>query len=157
MRILKKRMKGSVTIEYTLLLPVLFIVYTFLIAVALFQYNQCLITTNVYLIGNQSMELARQDGEGKMKILKEKASRLYYDKYILIEDVQTAYSVKGSRVEIVGSGKMKNALNSVGIGEESWEFYAKFEQDVLDATSILYLYKNVRNQLQQNGQKEEAQ
>ncbi len=155
MRALKKYIKGSVTIEYTLLLPILLVVYTFLIAVALFQYNQCLLATNLYLVGNQGMELARQDGENKIRVLKEKAASLYHEKYIMVEDVQTTYSIKGNHVEIVGIGKMRNLLNAVGIGEESWELYAKCEQDVLDATNILRLYKNVRDQVQSKTQKEE--
>jgi hypothetical protein len=101
------------------------------------------------------MELARQDGEEKIKALKGKAARLYHEKYIMIEDVQMMYSVKGNHVEIIGVGKMRNLLNPVGIGEEAWEFYVKCEQDVLDVISVLRLYKNVRDQLQSKIPKEE--
>jgi hypothetical protein len=155
MRVLKKCMKGSVTIEYTLLLPILMVVYTFLVVVALFQYNQCLLETNLYLIGNQGMELARQDGEGRITVLKSKAARLYQEKYIMVEDVRTMYSVKGNHVEIVATGKIRNPLNFIGLGEEVWELYAKCEQEVLDTTSILRLYKNIRDRLQSQIQKEE--
>lgn len=155
MKSFKRYMKGSVTIEYTLLLPVLLLVYTFLIFMALFQYNHCLLTTNLYLIGNQGMELAKQDGEEKSRMLKEKEERLYYEKYILAEDLLTTYSIKGNHIEIVGTGEMVNGLNVWGIGEDKWKLYAKCEKDVLDAVSMLGIYKNIRNQIQQRVSQEE--
>ena len=148
MKVFKQNMKGFITIEYALLLPVLLVVYTFLITIAIYQYNECLLITNLYLIGNQRMELARQEGEGQIDLLEGKRARLYDEKYILVEDMQTKYSVKGNHIEIIGTGKMTNPLASVGVGEEAWEIYAKCEQNVLDATIVLHLYKNIRNQLQ---------
>lgn len=65
------------------------------------------------------------------------------------------YSVKGNHVEIVATGKIRNPLNFIGLGEEMWELYAKCEQEVLDTTSILRLYKNIRDRLQSQIQKEE--
>ena len=157
MKIAKKSMKGSVTIEYTLLLPVLLAVYTFLIVMAIYQYNECLLTSNLYLIGNQRMELARQDGDGgeQVDLLKRRAARLYYEKYILVEDMQTKYSVKGKHIEITGIGMMRNPLALIGIGNEEWMISGKCEQDVLDATGVLRLYKNIRDQLQFQISKEE--
>ena len=155
MNVFKKCLKGSVTVEYTLLLPVLLAVYTFLIAMAIYQYNECLLISNLYLIGNQRMELARQDGEKQVNLLKERAAKLYYEKHILVEDMQTKYSVKRNYIEITGIGQMRNPLALIGIGNEEWTISAKCEQDVLDAVGVLRVYKNIRDQLQFQISKEE--
>lgn len=155
MKGLQTYLKGSVTIEYTLLLPILLLVYTFLIMLALFQYNRCLLTTNVYLIGNQGIALVREDAEVKNRMLKEKEARLYYEKYILVEDLQTTYSIKGNHIEIIGTGNMINPLQAVGIGVEKWKLSARCKKEVIDPVSMLGIYKNVRDQIQQRIPKEE--
>lgn len=155
MKVYKQHLKGSVTVEYTLLLPILLIVYIFLIDVAIYQYNECLLTSNLYLIGNQRMELARYGDDEKISLLKKRAAKLYYEKYLLVEDMQTKYSVKGGHVEITGSGKMRNPLALVGIGDKAWRISVSCEQDVLDVTNILRIYKDIQNQLRSKIPKEE--
>ena len=156
MKVFKKYLKGSVTIEYTLLLPVLLAVYTFLIAMAIYQYNECLLMSNLYIIGNQRMELARLDGEEQVNLLKGRTARLYYEKYILVEVMQTKYSIKRKHIEITGIGKMRNPLAVIGIGNEEWTIRARCEQDVLDAVGVLRVYKNIGDQLRFQISKEES-
>lgn len=77
----KKAVDGFVTIEYTLLIPVLLIFYTFLICMGLYQYNECLLRTNMYLLGCEGARLFEKEVSSKIEILQNVQERLYYDKY----------------------------------------------------------------------------
>lgn len=155
MRGCKRTVKGIVTIEYTLLLPSLIVVYVFLIAMLLYSYNQCLLTTNLYLIANQGPEIKNLDAEEKVVLLKEKESKLYYKKYILVEDLQTSYLIKGDKIEIKGIGTMINIFDNWGLREDGWKVRAKCERYLLDGSYVLRIYKQLRDDLLHNRIEEE--
>ena len=152
----KKAVDGFVTIEYTLLIPVLLIFYTFLICMGLYQYNECLLRTNMYLLGCEGARLFEKEVSSKIEILQNVQERLYYDKYLLVEDIRTVYSVKGNHIEIHGNGKMPNPLAVLGIGEDNWELSAVCDADVINAAETLRLCKMFRDIVEENVSKEEV-
>lgn len=134
-----------ITIEYTLLLPVLLLLYTFLIYIGIYQYDQCILQTNMYLLGSKGTALYTENPEEKVQSLQEKERQLYYDKYLLAEQLQTAYSVKGNRIQLNGSGKVFHPLSVFGLGGTYWELHAKSEVTAVSGANILRLCKQAKN------------
>ncbi len=58
------------TIETSLLIPVLLFVYSFLVYIGLFQYNQCLLQSNTYILGLDT------------------DAQIYSEKYLLAEEIE---------------------------------------------------------------------
>lgn len=134
-----------ITIEYTLLLPVLLLLYTFLIYIGIYQYDQCILQTNMYLLGSKGAALYIETPEEKLQCLQEIEQHLYYDKYLLAEQLQTAYSVKGNRIQLNGSGKVFHPLSVFGLGGTYWELHAKSEATAASGANILRLCKQAKN------------
>ena len=153
----KKNIDGFITIEYTLLIPVLLILYTFLICMGLYQYDQCLLRTNMCLLGSEASCMANEEASSKVALLQEIEENLYYDKYLLVDEMQTVYSVKGNDIKVSGSGRMLNPLNVFGIGEEMWNLNAVCEAEAVNAAETLRLCKTVRCLLQETLSKEEKE
>lgn len=151
----RKEVDGFVTVEYTLLIPVLLILYTFLICIGLYQYNQCILRTNIYLLASEGAGLSNVGAASKIVQLQDIEERLYHDKYLLVDEMQTAYSVRGNHIEIRGSGNMLNSLAVWGIGEKRWNLSAVCEVEAIDAVETLRACKIIRNTLQETLEKEE--
>lgn len=150
----KKYVGGFITIEYTLLIPVLLVLYTFLVCIGLYQYNQCVLRTNIFLLGVEGSELAGEDAAAKITALKEIEQQLYYDKYILTENLQSSYAARGNHIEIIGSGTMFNSLAGWGIGEENWNLKASCEVNAVNAAEVLHMCKTAYNIVQKELEEE---
>lgn len=144
----KKEADGFITIEYTLLIPVLLVLYTFLVCIGLYQYNQCILRTNIYILGTEGSQLMNEEASSRVAMIQEMEELLYYDKYLLAEELQTAYSVSGNHIEICGSGKMTNPFAVWGLGETSWELKASCKLELISSARTLQLCKAIRNTLQ---------
>ncbi len=142
-RFFKRGIGGFVTIEYTLLLPVLLIVYTFLIGIGLYQYNQCLLDTNVYLLAGKGADLYGISSDEQVKRLQQLEGRLYYDKYFLAENIATMYQIRGNHITISGSAEMSNPLAAFQIGEEKWQLYTECTVNLINPAETLRLCKAV--------------
>ena len=145
----KKEVDGFVTIEYTLLIPVLLVLYTFLVYIGMYQYNQCLLRTNVYILGTEGVHFMNVEASSKAAMLQEIEDQLYYDKYLLAEELQTDYSVRGNHIEICGSGKMTNPFAVLSLGEDDWELNASCEVETISSAETLRLCKVIRKTLQE--------
>ena len=64
-----KKDNAFVTVEYSLLLPILFLIYAVLIYVGIYQYNECLLQNDAFLYAIEGEEAP------------------YSDKYILVEEM----------------------------------------------------------------------
>lgn len=144
----KKKLDAFVTIEYTLLLPVFMMLYTVLIYIALFLYNQCVLQTNVYLLGMEGACFTARNATQTIDWLQNKEKHLYNQKYLLAEGLEMRYRVQGNQIEITGSGHMPNPLSAVGLGEEMWDLNAYSKATVISPVNILRLCEKARELLQ---------
>ena len=121
----EKKLKAFVTIEYSLLLPVLLLIFTFLVYIGVYLHNQCVIQTNMYILAVEGARLSADDTSQRISLLREQEKKLYKDKYILTEKLQTTYRVVGNKLIISGSGQMTNPFWKFGIGEDFWQLSAE--------------------------------
>ena len=121
-----RKVSGFVTIEYGLLIPLLYMLYTFLIYVAIYQYNQCLLQTDSCFValGQQTI--------------------VYENKYLLAEDIQIDYTHKGNELYVKGKGSMSSPLFFIGIGEKNWYLQSEVEAEVYAPTKILRFFKGMK-------------
>lgn len=144
----KKELGAFVTIEYTLLLTILMMLYTFLICMGLYLYNQCVLQTNVYLLGVEGAHLTDRNATQTIDWLQNKEKRLYNQKYLLAEGLEVHYRVQGNQIEITGSGQMPNPLSAVGLGANQWDLNAYSKVTVISPVNTLRLCEVARKLLQ---------
>lgn len=152
----RKCVGGFVTIEYTLLIPILLILYTFLVCMGLYQYNQCILCTNIRILGTEGAQMIEESSAERVRELQEIEKKLYLGKYILAEGMQTIYQAQGNHVKIVGRGVMGNPLAVFGIGTDKWDLYAECDVTVINPADTLRVCKAVKNIVQNSLSEEEG-
>lgn len=152
-----KKLDAFVTIEYSLLLPVILTLFTMLVCIGLYLHNQCVLQTNVYILSIEGARLNVDDEEQRIMLLQKKETELYNDKYILAEDMQTTYQIKGNEIAITGGGRMVNPFSLFGMGESAWELSAESKANVINPSETLRVIKNVRNLLEKLPLEEERE
>ena len=121
----KKNVKAFVTIEYSLLLPVLLLLFTFLVYIGVYLHNQCVLQTNVYLLAVKGARAEAESIGERIAHLQEQEKMLYKNKYLLAENIQTNYSAQRNKLVITGSGQMVNPFFASGTGGAMWQMFAE--------------------------------
>ncbi len=123
-----RKIQAFITIEYTLLLPILTLLYVFLIYIGLYEYNASLLLADTYFLAL----------EGEIN---------YENKYLLAEHVQIDCIQKGNALNVVGRGSMRSPLAMMGIGAKDWQFQTSLDIQKHSATKVLRLLKEVEDGL----------
>ena len=137
-----RRVEAFVTIEYSLLLPGIMAVFTMLVCMGLYLHNQCVLQTNIYILSIEGAGMYADNAEHRLTSLQKKEAGLYKEKYVLAEDIQTAYRLRGNNMVITGSGRMANPFWIFGIGEMSWELKAESNVNIINPCEMLLLIKS---------------
>lgn len=138
---LMKKVDAFVTIEYTLLLPVLLMLYTFLIYIGLYQYNQCIMQNNVCLLALEGYH--KNYAAEEFKPLYQMEEELNADKYILGENIRTQYEIRRGKLRISSQGELTNPLSKLGLGQAQWELRGACEVSCVQPTQFLRLSKEI--------------
>lgn len=123
-----KKVDAFVTVEYALLLPVLFLIYAVLIYIGIYQYNACLLQNDVYFCAM------------------EEASTAYANKYMLMEEVGVEVHQKANQLSIVGKGKMGTPFVVWGVADEFWSLEHTLEVQKHSPQNILRICKGLKNE-----------
>lgn len=146
---LSVRSDAFVTIEYSLLMPVLLCMYTFLVYIGLFQYNRCLQQTNTFILGIEKEE------QVELGALKQKEEQLYHEKYLLLDKLETTYCLKGTYGVLQSNAVMANPFACIGVGEENWVLQAECRVNNLSPAEMIRLCKTAGELLKEFAKKEE--
>ncbi len=137
-----KKVDAFITLEYSLLLPVILGIFTLLIYMGLYLHNQCVLQTNINLLAIEGAKLYTDNNQQRLAFLQKKERDLLGEKYILVENIQIAYELKGNNITITGRGSMANPFSAFGIGNESWELRATSEVNVPSPRKSLKFIKS---------------
>ena len=70
----EKKIGAFVTIEYSLLFPLIFMLFSFLVYIGIYLYNRCIFQSNIYIM---AIEAARIDEENQKIPLQEFSKNKY--------------------------------------------------------------------------------
>lgn len=152
-----KKADGFVTVEYSLLVTCLFVVYAFLCSITLFLYNRCVLQSNMYLLAVEGAAWQAASPEKTVQYIQKKAAEADWQKYVLAENMQVTVQAQGNRVRVQGRGQLANPLAVLGLGKEKWDLYAESEATVQSPATTLRLLKKACRLLQEASKKEETQ
>lgn len=113
----RKKIRGSITIEASFIMPMLFVVIIMLVFLMLFYYNKITVWKNTYYTG---IKLAEAKREGTVYDLETEWSKISKDTLVLPENIQV--SQKKVVDSIVVTGKVDFTIpfwGSVKIEEKS--------------------------------------
>lgn len=138
----KRDIEAFVSVEYSLLLPAILLLYCFLICIGVFLHNQCVLQTNMYILSIEGAEV-NVEGQAVIDDLRDKEQKLSKSKYILMEGKEINYSIRGNRLVITADAEMDNIFRKFGIGNGNWKFYAESEAWVYSPGVMLRQMKSV--------------
>ncbi len=141
--VIKKYVEAFVTVEYTLLVAVILLIYSFLLGIGVFMYNQCILQSNVRILALEGMTMVSLDSDQKITNLQRKEDRLYSEKYLFTEQMFTAYNIDGNNISIEGWGYMNSPISVLGVGEEQWLLQASCEEAAVSPADTLRLCKRL--------------
>ncbi len=138
---MKKYAGAFVTVEYTLLITVIFMIYSFIIGIGVYMYNECIMGSNVRILALEGMNMSSLENKQKIVSLQKKESELYNEKYLFVEQMATNYSINGDRIIIKGQVFMDNPIAILGVGAEKWTLQDSCEVTAINPAFILRLCK----------------
>ncbi|MCD8069071.1 MAG: pilus assembly protein [Lachnospiraceae bacterium] len=150
---MRKRMGGYLTLEFTLLLPVLIMVFLLLTEAGLYFYNRCLLRENAQIL---ALQLAQEDSGLTQESLSDYVSGLEQYKYLLLREVQTGCSRTGNRVTVSISGKMYNLCSAAGIGDTYLTLEETASCQSMDKAGILGTIRAVKRRLNADSKGEDS-
>lgn len=96
---LRGRSEGSITIEASLLFPILFIVIIMIVFLMLFYYNKITVWKNTYYTG---IKLAETKREGTIYDLQTEWNKICKDTLVLPENAQVRMKKVADRITVTG-------------------------------------------------------
>lgn len=133
----KKKVKGFITVEFALLIPVILLIYTVLFCAVLYWYDECILQTNMYLLCMESLE--QQGSTQKLAFVKDKQRQLYNEKYILVSELESSYRIQKNELHVSSTGNLPKILKGIDQSQKTWELYAQSSVKVSSAADILRL------------------
>lgn len=95
----KDGLRGNITIEASLLFPILFIVIIMLVFLTIFYYNKITVWKNTYYIGMKLVEAKR---EGDIYDLKTEWERISQNTLVLPENAQVSMKNVADSITVIG-------------------------------------------------------
>lgn len=123
---LKQDTDAFITVECSLLLTVIFIVYTFLAGIGIFLYNQCILQSNIGILAAEGVSMVGADEQTVVEELQKVESRLYKEKYYMKELPIIKISVSGNQLYVEGNGNLDNPVFNYGIGTAEWRIHSEW-------------------------------
>ncbi len=145
---IKRKVAGFTTIECCLLIPILLMLYSFIVYIGLFQYNRCVLQTNLYLLGLKGKEFSASSSDEYMKQLQDYEKSLYNEKYLLLNNLQIVYCTSKKEKSIKSNASMENPLYTLGVGDRDWVIEAECTVNNINPASVLFLCKHASNILE---------
>ena len=139
---MKKKVKGSLTLEFTLLLPVLIVVLLLMAQAGLFFYNRCLLKQNAQLLALQMVQSGAQSLT--QEELTEYTGRLKQYKYLLPKDVEAECRKSRNQLTVSLSGNMLNFCSVAGLGNTYLTVQEEATCQYMDKAGILGIIRNIR-------------
>lgn len=111
-----RRIKAYFTVEAALVLPFAMGALLLTIFLFIFQYDRCLMEQDAGLLVLYAGTLEAEDGEEAALLINEKASEIYWDKYVAWEMEKLQVIWEKNEVRVEGEGKLTFPV-------PGWNFY----------------------------------
>lgn len=140
---MRKRMPAYLTLEFTLLLPALLVVYMALTETALFLYNRCLLRENAELL---LLQTARDWEEGLWDDggFQNRVSRLADHKYLFLQERSAECRQDGTVITVTVRGQMCNVFHALGLGEAYWALEAEASGTLLNRKEMMRMIRRIK-------------
>lgn len=93
-------LQGSSTVEFSLIMPVLFTLFTFLIYLSFFLYNRVEITANAYICALRGSQMEQETSKKTYQYMKKESSRLMKGNLLSVRGYKEQIAVKGEKIQV---------------------------------------------------------
>lgn len=99
-RIKNKRLKGSSTIELSLIMPMLLTIFAFLIYLSFFLYNRVQVTANAYICALKGSRMEQEGAQETYQHMKKESNKLMEDSLLAIDEYKEQIEIKGNDIQV---------------------------------------------------------
>lgn len=141
---MKKRKNAYFTVEAAMVMPIVVFVIVWLLYLALFQYNRCLMEQDVGWLALKGCSLQETDKDALMQKLWYYADQTEDDKYVMwnMEDVQI--TLKAGNIMIMRSGELYFPFADwMRNTEEYWNATATYKNQRVNPVDFIRMHRKV--------------
>lgn len=99
-------MKGYFTVEATLLMPIVFYVYIFIIYMVFFQYNRCITEQDIYICALRGSRIWEENNQDIYIKTVQETAKLDGEKLIAMNSPQYSVFVGKGKVTVTAEGEL---------------------------------------------------
>lgn len=140
---MRKRIPGYLTLEFTLVLPALLLVYMALIEAALLLYNRCLLQENAEIL---LLQTVRDWEEGLLgeELFQDRVTGLADYKYLFLQDRSASCQKSGMTLTVTVRGSLYNVFHAIGLGEAYWDLQAEASETLLNRKDMMRMIRRIK-------------
>lgn len=147
MEYMKNTLHGYMTLEATLLMPMVWLSLFFIIFAGFFQYDRCVAEQDCRVIILRASEMRGKDEASVIRTVMERGELAGEKKLLFSDGVQKKLDVTGDKVRIRISGKVNTILKSFvkGEGFNVFSYRAEYETEKYDPVRFIRLCRRMES------------
>ncbi len=113
----KRKVNGYLTVEASMIMPLVIFLMALLIYLTFFLYNRCVLSQDAYILAFRG-SISDKEGESEiLEYLEESAGIQFGNKYVGMKDLHKSITISNKSVTVRIQGKSGKGWNLEAIGE----------------------------------------
>ena len=125
----KEKSNAYMTVEAGLVLPIIIVIFIFLFAMLVFQYDRCLLEQDMAMMVLWGLTAQLDEAEDSQEQIEGKLQEIYWDKYVLWTMDELRAGVKHHRFFVSGAGET--------VLGKRWETKTEYDYELYDPVSFI--------------------
>ncbi|MBQ7067418.1 MAG: pilus assembly protein [Lachnospiraceae bacterium] len=149
-----KKLKGSSTIEASLIMPMILTIFAFFIYLSFFLYNRVEVTTNAYILALRGSRMESETAKETYRYMKKESSKLMSGNLLAIKKYGEQMKVKGDNIQVTYSVSIQvpGAVILSNIFEENtWNYKITKKTKKLQPVLFIRNCRKISNLKNQSG------
>lgn len=141
----KYRFKGYLSIEASLIMPMIILLFVFIIYFTCYLYNLCLIKQIAYVAALRGSQILNGSDAQIKEYVEEELEELLEKPLVYVSELEKSVNVSSNKVRVELSGKMNIAFYQMQfVKKNQWEIYGVGSANRVDPVTFI---RNIRSVL----------
>lgn len=135
--------EGYFTVEAAMVLPMVMMIIVWMLYLLFFQYDRCLLEQDMGVLALRGATLQADNNEERLRLLREEADNLYWEKYIAWESGKIELKLEHGQVSVKQNAEIKFPFGRAGFASNVWKTTTDCESHVLSPVSFIRSYEKI--------------
>lgn len=151
-----KRIKGYLTVEASMIVPLVIFLIGFIFYLTFYLYNRCVVSQDTYILAFRGSTCSYSCGKSPSEIKQsvvEKSGKQFGEKYVAIQTFVSTVEADKKKIIVEASGTMNADFSRWLLPQRNWRFAAKGQAERICPTACVRkvrLAKRVTDNLNEN-------